>query len=176
MRWWKVIARILDLFNLKFVILDREHQLPYMTRYYLFSTRFLEKYIPSLSYRIVIHNMHQSDSDFLHNHPWCFYSRILEGGYWECVEGQEGTEIKIWRDAKTGWRYADADFYHRLELDPPTAYEKSGSNDTWTIFIMGPRQQEWGFKTPDGRWFHYETWFKIRNQEIEQFKDDSFNR
>lgn len=145
MKWYKIIASICSFFGLKKIILNREKTRPYLERYYLISTRWLGKLIPSLSYRLVLHKTLESDEAGLHDHPWSWSSRILSGGYWEATP-----HGKFWRSPKDGWRKRTANDYHRLELDPNTTEE------VWSLFIMGPRVKEWGFLSKDGHWVYYE--------------------
>ena len=130
---------------------------PLITRYYLFSTRFIEdaaffkehprlqRFLKPLSQRLVVHNAHQSDADGLHDHPWPWASWILSGGY-----GEHTPEGYFWR-----WpghlRFRPATAFHRLILDPNTKRE------VWSLFWMGPREREWGFLQPDGSWL---PWFE----------------
>lgn len=127
---------------------------PLITRYYLFSTRWIDdsdffqrhadwqRHIWWLSQRLVIHNAHESDADGLHDHPWPWSSMILSGGYWENTP-----EGRFWR-----WpghlRFRPAKALHRLVLDPA----KAGGRETWSLFWMGPREREWGFVETDGTW------------------------
>ena len=54
MRWWIPLARLCKALGWYRLILDREHQGPYLHRYYLLSTRWLERWFPRLSYRLVL--------------------------------------------------------------------------------------------------------------------------
>lgn len=149
--WWKLEKREN---KQKWVRVIYRDQKPLITRYYLFSTRWIEDsdffqhhcglmaLLRPLSQRLVIHNAHESDADGLHDHPWPWASWILSGGYWE------NTPLgKFWR-----WpghlRFRPASAFHRLILDP----EKTGDKEVWSLFWMGPRQREWGFLLEDGSW------------------------
>lgn len=117
------------------IILDRENQDPYLVRYYLLNLRPL--------CRVVIHQIIRSDVDGLHDHPWPYASLILKGGYWE-----QTLKGRFWR--KPGhFRIRAANSYHRLEKDPKV-------DDVWTLFFMGPKIKEWGFKDENGAWVQWE--------------------
>jgi hypothetical protein len=92
----------------------------------------------------------RSDIDGLHDHPWAFQTYILSGGYWE--ENQEG---RFWR--APGYNaYQEANYFHRIQLDP----EKAG-DDTWTLFLMGPKQKDWGF-LKDNQWVQWEEYLNSK--------------
>lgn len=118
------------------VINDRQDTEPYLLRYYLFIKD--RDYFP---FNFFLHKFLKSDPDDLHDHPWPFITIILYGGYWEhTIDGR-----KTWWGAGT-FRYASSETFHRVELDP-------NYPDVWTLFIPGPKQREWGFKTEKG-WIH----------------------
>lgn len=130
---------------------------PLITRYYLCSTRWIDdlkllyryprlhKMLYKVSFRLVLHHMHQSDSDGHHDHPWPWASWVLSGGYWEDTPA----------GARWRWpghlRFRSAKSLHRLILDPNTRKE------VWTLFLMGPREREWGFVGRNGEWV---PWFQ----------------
>jgi len=121
-----MLLKLLERLGRKRVILDRESQEPYLTRYYLFLKD--RKWFP---FNIFLHNFHKSDPDDLHDHPWPFITIILKGGYWEHTP-----KGKFWRGAGT-INWAGSKSLHRVELEPGL--------DTWTLFIPGPTVREWGF-------------------------------
>ena len=121
-----MILKLLERIGRKRIILDRESQKPYLTRYYLFLKD--RKWFP---FNVFIHNFHKSDPDDLHDHPWPFISIILKGGYWEHTP-----KGKFWRSAGS-IKFARSTSLHRVELEPGV--------DTWTLFIPGPSVREWGF-------------------------------
>lgn len=121
-----MLLKLLERLGRKRVILDRESQEPYLTRYYLFLKD--RKWFP---FNIFLHNFHKSDPDDLHDHPWPFVTIILKGGYWEHTP-----KGKFWRGAGT-INWAGSKSLHRVELEPGL--------DTWTLFIPGPTVREWGF-------------------------------
>ena len=120
-----MMLKLLERLGRKRVILDRESNEPYLTRYYLFLKD--RKWFP---FNIFLHNFHKSDPDDLHDHPWPFVTVILRGGYWEHTP-----KGKFWRGAGTV-NWAGSKSLHRVELVPNV--------DTWTLFIPGPTVREWG--------------------------------
>lgn len=137
-----MLLKILERLGRKRVILDRESQEPYLTRYYLFLKD--RKWFP---FNIFLHNFHKSDPDDLHDHPWPFITIILKGGYWEHTP-----KGKFWRGAgKINWAGSKA--LHRVELEPGV--------DTWTLFIPGPSVREWGF-IDNGVWKRHDQYLAER--------------
>lgn len=170
MRWWIPVSRICKFFSwttqsiedgrteqhgLYRLIMDRAENLPYLHRYYLLNTRWLERWFPRLSYRIVLHHTVLSDDDGLHNHPWTWYSKIISGGYWEHTP--EGT---FWRGPEGGWRKRGKDDFHRLVLEP------SCKEETWSLFVMGAHLYEWGFLDKDDNWVQHEEYINNRHLYI----------
>jgi len=119
----------------------------YLERYYLLKNRLFAENI-----NVVLHKIRTSDSDpWLHDHPWTFMTVILTGGYWEhTIHGKtwKGPGSVIFHHSKQ---------LHKIELDP----DKSDGQDTWTLFVMGPRQRKWGFQTDNG-WIPYDDYLKDR--------------
>lgn len=124
----------------------------YLERYYLFGKDppYPEDYVGKkpkarLTFlpTVYLHHFLMSDTDEeLHNHPWNGLSVILLGGYSEerrvpenCMGFGMDTwvrrEYKPWSINRIG-----KDDFHRVDL-----YEK----DCWTLFIIGEKQQSWGF-------------------------------
>ena len=123
----------------KRVILDRENNLPYLNRYYLFL-----KDRKTFPFNVFLHQFLRGDPDDLHDHPWPYATLILKGGYWEWIpvfdelsENIAG-ETRVWR-GPGHFRTCKAESYHRIELEPGV--------DCWTLFMPGPQKREWGFLT-----------------------------
>jgi hypothetical protein len=139
---------IMDYFNRRRIIMDRENNEPYLIRYYVFL-----KERKNFPFNIFIHKFLKSDPDDLHDHPWNYTSFILWGGYWEYTE-KERNILKNWRSP--GYLVTrDASWKHRLELDPKVPV-------CWTIFIPHRRRREWGFyKDKDGEeeWIDADKYF-----------------
>lgn len=138
-----MILKLLERIGRKRIILDRESQEPYLTRYYVFLKE--RKWFP---FNIFIHNFHKSDPDDLHDHPWPFITIILKGGYWEHTP-----KGKFWRGAGTV-NWAGARSLHRVEIVPDI--------DTWTLFIPGPAVREWGFIDGNGIWRRHDRYLAER--------------
>lgn len=130
----------------KSIIIDDRESItnqPYLERFYYLNLRPFA--------RIVIHRFFKSDIDGLHDHPWGFQNYIFSGGYWESTK-----EGKFWREP--GYHSAqDCNFFHRIELD-------KNAPDTWTLFMMGPREQEWGFLDENGNWMQNEEYLDLKRK------------
>lgn len=92
-------------------------------------------------WQIALHQMlTDDDSRALHDHPSFNISIILRGGY---VEYTEKHPEGLWRwPGEVIFRRAST--LHRLELMRP-------NRPSWSIWIRGPKQREWGFQCAD-RW------------------------
>jgi hypothetical protein len=129
------------------IIMDRDVDEPYLIRYYYMNLRPFA--------RITIHHILRSDRDNLHNHPWNFENYIFSGGYWEST-----LEGKFWRPP--GYHaLRTAEFLHKLELDIDKSKE-----DTWTLFLMGPRKQDWGFIDDAGTLVQWEQHIAEKRRNI----------
>lgn len=166
MRWWIPVSHICKFFSwttqdtgtgrtkqhgLYRLIMDRAENLPYLHRYYLLNTRWLARWFPKLSYRLVLHKCVLSDEDGLHDHPWSWKSKILEGGYWENLDDGR----RIWR-GPDGWRSCKSTMYHRLELPHEGA-------ESWSLFLMGPKEKQWGFRDRNGHWVQWDEYIENRH-------------
>ena len=87
-------------------------------------------------FNIYFHRFMRSDEDrALHDHPWPSMSIILDGGYWEHMQGREEP---VWREqGQISVRSGSA--LHRVELDP---IGFGDSREAWTLFITGPKYRE----------------------------------
>lgn len=164
MRWWIFVSKICKFFSWKTdtlgfpqqhglyrLIAARDSNKPYLHRYYLLNTRWLGRWFPKLSYRLVLHKCVLSDADGLHDHPWSWKSKILEGGYWEHLPDGK----KEWR-GPGGWRSCNATDYHRLSLPHEGAV-------SWSLFLMGPKVKDWGFQDRDGNWVQWQEYIDNRH-------------
>lgn len=101
---------------------------PYMDRWWLFRT-------PWLNARIHKINLSDSDRD-LHDHPWDYCTIILRGGYCEVTK-----DAVRWY-GKGSVLFRKAESLHRLViLDGQPAY---------TLFIHRHKRRNWGFATAEG--------------------------
>ena len=122
-------------------IIDRSDG-PYLHRRYIIPrNRF---------FNIYLHHFLASDEDAaLHCHPWWSFGVLLKGQYLEYTQ----TGNKVFSAGTCKLR--GPDYFHRVELiDGPV----------WTLFITGPKMQEWGFLCPKG--------FVKHENVIEIIKDD----
>lgn len=95
-------------------------------------------------FQLYLHKFHRGDDDLaLHNHPWKWaISFILAGGYKEERRIEEKRMLyKVHRVVYSfveplSFNFLRGNDFHRVEL-----LEK----DAWTLFLVGPRVQGWGF-------------------------------
>ena len=144
--------QLMERLNRKRIVLDRESNEPYLERYYLFLKD--RKHFP---FNIFLHKFLKSDPDDVHDHPWPYATLILKGGYYEWTPvfdkaGKKIAEMCTWR-APGHFRWASANSYHRIELDP--------SVECWTLFMPGPQKREWGFLVKN-KWIHNEHYIQGR--------------
>jgi hypothetical protein len=109
---------------------------------------------------VFLHRFLKSDPDDHHDHPWPYFTVILKGGYTEWIpqfndHGQKVMEVAAWR-GPGHYRFSHATSYHRIEIDPDV--------DTWTLFVPGPKQRDWGFFTRTG-WIESEQYLAQRAQQ-----------
>jgi hypothetical protein len=107
----------------------------YLRRYYLIGGPNHRRWC------ICIHKIMRSDRDHCHDHPFAFVSLILAGKYFE--ELPSGGEYRT----AGSLRVRGARSLHRL-----VALTRS----VWTLFMMGPRTRNWGFRV-DGKWIPHQT-------------------
>jgi len=102
---------------------------PYLKRWYVIPRNPL--------FNIYLHQFLRSDDDrALHTHPWANLSFILNGCYVEHTKdgerhmGKGGLRLRL-----------SGNIAHRIEV-------RHGF--VWTLFLTGPRYQDWGFLCPQG--------------------------
>ncbi len=90
---------------------------------------------------VFLHQILMNDLDrHLHNHPWEWsYSLILSGGYTEERLTPGGTRQRRMRPGMVN-KLGPHDFHRILELH---------GEETWTLFIGGPKTLGWGFLVPE---------------------------
>ena len=86
---------------------------------------------------VYLHQFLRSDDDrALHTHPWVNLSLLLRGSYREHTpDGAFDLVAGDWKFRRSG------NMAHRIELTHGTC---------WTLFLTGPKYQEWGFLCPRG--------------------------
>jgi len=152
MKWF---LNLLERMGRKRIVMDRESDEPYLERYYLFL-----KDRDRFPFNIFLHKFLKGDPDDVHNHPWPYATLILKGGYWEWIpqfnsQGLKVGEIAKWRGPGS-FRICKANSYHRIELDP--------SITAWTLFMPGPKKQDWGFLVKN-KWVQHEQYLKERYEQ-----------
>ena len=119
-----------------------------------------------LGVSVRVHHILSSDPgrDF-HDHPWPFVTIILKGGYFESRPRYDRSGLYL--GAETKWHgagsvlYRPAKAWHRLALwrdhyaIPKDVVIPTRLDSAWTLFIMGPYQQKWGFLSkPDAKTYY----------------------
>lgn len=137
------------------VIMDREGGSPYLARFYLThpptmpdgsepfdaggnpreGVRWRDKSAPLSAY---VHYFYRGDDDgALHNHPWQWaVSLVLSGGYSE--ERRVGDRVERRAVRPLSLNVLRSGDFHRVDLLEP-------ERGCWSIFVVGPRFQDWGF-------------------------------
>src|SRR6056300_656704 len=151
-----IFAKLMDKLGRRRVITERDSDVPYLIRYYLFL-----KERKNFPFNVTLHKVLVSDEPTLHDHPWGYATFILKGGYWEWIPviSKEGAVVgatRVWR-GPGHFRVRGADDLHWLELDK----DKQGNEiPCWSLFFMGRKVKEWGFvrfvKHVGYRWIHNE--------------------
>jgi len=144
----------------RFTITDYADGSPYLTRVHF-------PRIPILNIRPMVHKFHRPDGDrALHNHPWKWAaSFILAGEYVEerllpdesQLYGRPHAEARLVR--WFNW-LTDQDFHRVVEL----------RGGVYSLFVSGPRAQEWGFMPEDGEpgeVVHWRTYIDRKRAELE---------
>lgn len=125
---------------------------PYMERFWLMPMWALklklkigdgwmiEYYVPRWKWlpRIRLHIIHRPDEDrALHDHPADYRTLVIDGYYMQEVL----TGARLFHPPGTSYA-ARAEHFHRIA-------EVSPGGGATTIFILGPKRQEWGFLVED---------------------------
>jgi hypothetical protein len=144
--------KFLESHDRKRIVMDRTSDEPYLERYYVFL-----KDRTNFPFNIFLHKFLKSDPDDVHDHPWPYATLILKGGYWEWrpqfnSKGEKTGEIAKWCGPGS-FRWAGANTFHRIELDPEVT--------CWTLFMPGAKQRDWGFLVKN-KWVQWEEYLKQR--------------
>jgi hypothetical protein len=133
------LSKILDKLGRRRVITERDSDVPYLIRYYVFL-----KERKNFPFNITLHKVLVSDEPTLHDHPWSYATFIIAGGYWENTP-----KGRFWR-GPGHFRYRKASDLHYLEL----AKDADGNEiPCWSLFFMGRKAGAWGF-IKNGIWVH----------------------
>lgn len=122
----------MDKLGRKRIIMDRDNKEPYLIRYYLL---FIER--KDFPFNIFIHHILKDDDEDLHDHPWGFFSLVLNGGYRETILNDRRFTETNWRGPGTFQRVT-ANHIHRISTVP-----RGGG--CWTLFIPFKQEKQWGF-------------------------------
>jgi hypothetical protein len=91
-----------------------------------------------LPFEVRVHHIKRPDRGRdPHDHPWNWRTIVMRGWYDEVVDGQV-----IHRAAGTTAGKRSNDAHHISAVAP---------GGVWTLFIVGPYRQKWGFHTPTGK-------------------------
>ena len=160
-----IFAKAMDKLGRRRVITERDSDIPYLIRYYLFL-----KERKNFPFNITLHKVLVSDEPTLHDHPWGYATFILKGGYWEHIpiiskEGAVVGSTRVWR-GPGHFRKRSADDLHWLELE-----KDADGNEIpcWSLFFMGRKVKEWGFmrfvQVKDVKKIHEAGYRWIHNEE-----------
>ena len=152
MKWF---LNLLERMGRKRIVMDRQSDESYLERYYLFL-----KDRDRFPFNVFLHKFLKGDPDDVHDHPWPYATLILKGGYYEWLpqfdsKGNKIAEMCVWRGPGS-FRICSANSYHRIELDP--------SVTAWTLFMPGPKKQDWGFLV-NNKWIQHEQYLKERYEQ-----------
>lgn len=149
------------------VIPDRNKIKEYLRRYYLLRPDSSHRKTTDIAFNPFLHQFMSSDDPVYHDHPWnWFASIIIKGGYWEHTPW--GTH---WR-SPGHYRYQNCleqrnfgydDNGNAIDLPANLHWvEVPKSGKTWTLFIRGRTDHNWGFvPTPEnGKWIDHDTYLK----------------
>ena len=159
--WWERAA--LDAFKRGrfFPILDKEGDL-YLARFWLSPMIWRDGHFDSGD-SLLLHWIRKADDDgALHDHPWDFTTRILNGAYVEssaqfagCIAGEKVIlgcpELHLRKIGDVIEHKADVP--HRID---------HVFGDCWTLVTTSPRKREWGFYDENGVWVDYKTYLGQR--------------
>lgn len=154
------IALCKRLAHTKRVIMDRDGAEPYLTRWYLVGKPATRDGAGG-KWSLYLHEFHKSDSpEAMHNHPWRWaLSLVLKGGYFEFREKDTGKGTIFWLGPGT-FNFLRHDTFHRVVLGDD--YFRCARVPAYTLFLAGPRIQEWGFLPRRTRKFvPWRTWLGI---------------
>ena len=137
----------------KKIIYDRQGEKEYLIRYYLFLKD--RSWFP---FNVTLHKICKSDEPKLHDHPWPFMAIILKGGYWEHTEGRKYPKWK----GPGRITFSGSKRYHRLQLGQDKWHN---TIPCWTLFFMGPKRRDWGFKDNNGNWISNEKFLSGKKKD-----------
>jgi hypothetical protein len=134
----------------------------YLRRYILVETPWFALYL---------HKINRPDADrAMHDHPWNFSTFILKGGYLERVPNIN-PPFEIVDNGKYITRKWTRGSLHTIRLNQFHTIHELLRVPTWSLMLVGPRKQNWGFLTKDG-WVDHVTYISNRRGEKYQREPD----
>jgi|SRR6185436_1243939 len=107
-------------------------------------------------FSIYIHQICQSDTDDMHDHPWHFLSIILKGGYREISRS-----FPYFKDLKVVDYYpGDVIVHHLNDVHKISLLNKS----VWTLVFVFGRKKYWGYRLKDGISIGHEEYRSLKNK------------
>lgn len=127
-------------------------KVPYLVRYLVINTKYFCFYI---------HRFLRSDHDGPHDHPWSFFTYVIDGGYTEeqykpniiykpeyryieQVKGKTDFIIENNRRKPGSLAFKSCKDVHKVVLDKEYTI-KELNKAPLTMCFIGPRQRDWGF-------------------------------
>jgi len=157
----------------KLTIYDREDKLPYLNRYYILFPDSVKRERTDIPFNVFLHQFMKSDDDYAwHDHPWDWYfTLILKGGYWEHTPA--GTKWRgpgTFKFIKMKTRHFD-DFQPENGLGPSNDahwLEVPNPGKTWTLFIRGRKNREWGFiEFKTKKWTQWKQFLAMKTAKVD---------
>jgi hypothetical protein len=145
--------KLLTKISKKTVIPRGEDNVPYLVRYSIIQWGFIA---------LKVHHILISDEHCMHDHPWGYFSIILEGGYFEVTPKDEyraSNRLDFNEEVNMKWYSPGSllirpkNWIHRLELPP--------GQTCWTLFFTFRKVKRWGFYTKYG-WIE-DVYYKAKN-------------
>lgn len=110
-------------------------------------------------FSIYIHRFLRSDRDDLHDHPWDFWTYMVEGQYWEKLDRTKGYSHNFRSKYTHRFVFRKAEMLHRVELDKHYSYEERNKAPL-TFFVAGRKRRNWGF-VKDGVWIPWKKYLGL---------------
>ncbi len=152
--------------RLKLRTITREDRKPYLLRHYIQRHLDDHPWVPGLYLHCFVSS---DDPHILHNHPFKWsLSLILTGGYEEermeeewigSPYSQPHVTVRRRKVRPFTLNFIRANDFHRVDLAKTKA---------WTLFLAGPRVQDWGFLDPGtGRYTPWRQYVRERGETTE---------
>lgn len=130
---------------------------PYLVRYHLINNSFFKLYF---------HKFLRSDRDCPHDHPFAFWTLMLQGSYTEQLYDWRTRTLTSTRRTPTEHAliYRSADALHRVIVDQNLPIERM-DEAPMTLFLTGAKTQEWGFVLDyetAPKWTHWKTYLGVK--------------